>query len=88
MEFRWNEWNVEHVIAHGVTPAEAERVVLLAGKMQRFRRGDDKWAVWGPGTGGRLLQVVVLFEANDTVYIIHARPLNEREKRLLRRRLR
>jgi hypothetical protein len=52
MDFRWNEWNLEHVTAHGVTPAEAERVVLLAGKLQRFCRGDNKWAVWGRGVGG------------------------------------
>ena len=88
MRFRWNQWNLEHVTEHGVTPAEAESVVLRAGRLQRFRRGDDKWAVWGRGVGGRLLQVVVLLEEDDTVYIIHARPLNEREKTLLRRRLR
>jgi len=27
MEFRWNEWNVEHIAEHGVTPDEAELVL-------------------------------------------------------------
>ena len=28
MVFRWNEWNVEHVWNHGVSPDEAEKIVL------------------------------------------------------------
>ncbi len=27
MRFRWIEWNVDKVLQHGVTPAEAEEVV-------------------------------------------------------------
>jgi uncharacterized DUF497 family protein len=88
MNFRWNDWNLGHVGKHGITPAEAQGVILRAGRSQRFRRGDERWAVWGPGTGGRMVQVVFLLDEEDTVYIIHARPLNEREKRRLRRRLR
>ena len=30
MEFRWNEWNLDHVSKHGVTPDEAEYVVRNA----------------------------------------------------------
>jgi len=30
MDFRWNEWNVEHVWRHGVSPDDAEKVVLEA----------------------------------------------------------
>jgi hypothetical protein len=27
VDFRWNEWNTEHVAQHGVTPEAAEEVV-------------------------------------------------------------
>ena len=43
---------------------------------------------WGPTAAGRLLQVVFLLDEDDTVFIIHARPLTEKEKRRRRRRQR
>ncbi|HMF14512.1 MAG TPA: hypothetical protein VKE94_19485 [Gemmataceae bacterium] len=49
---------------------------------------DDKWLVWGRGRGGRFLQVIFVVDPEETVYVIHARPLNEQEKRRLRRRQR
>jgi uncharacterized DUF497 family protein len=42
--------------------------------------------VWGRGTGGRLVQVVFLIDSEYSIYIIHARPLTEREKRRFRQR--
>jgi uncharacterized DUF497 family protein len=46
---------------------------------------DDKRLVWGRGRAGELLQVIYLLDDDGTVYIIHARSLNEREKRSYRR---
>jgi uncharacterized DUF497 family protein len=85
MEFRWNEWNTEHIMRHGVCPEEAERVVR--GATGRFPRRieQDKWLVWGRGNGGRLLQVVFVLDEDDTVFVIHARPLTDKEKRRFRR---
>jgi len=86
MEFRWNEWNTEHIAQHGVDPEEAEAVVEGAAVPYPERREDDTWLVWGRGRGGRLLQVVFVVDADDKVYLIHARPLTEHEKRRWRRR--
>ena len=86
MQFRWNEWNTEHVADHGVSPAEAESVVRQATAPFPLRREDDKWLVWGRGRGGRYLQVVYILDPDDTVYVIHARPLTPGEKKRLRRR--
>jgi uncharacterized DUF497 family protein len=88
MGFRWNDWNVEHIQEHGVDPEEAEMVVTLAEPPFPLFRGDGKWLVWGPGWGGRLLQVVFVIDQDDSLYIIHARPLTERERSRLRRRRR
>lgn len=85
MEFRWNEWNLDHVAKHGVDPEEAEEVVRNARRPYPRRTADDRWFVWGRGRGGRLLQVVFLRDVDRTVYVIHARPLNENEKRRYRR---
>jgi hypothetical protein len=86
--FRWNEWNVEHIGAHGVSPDEAEYLLDHARPPYPEPIGDDKWRVRGPTAAGRYIQVVFLFDPDDTVYIIHARGLNDHEKRQLRRRMR
>ena len=81
--FRWNEWNEDHATRHGVTIIECETIV------RRGRReyvGDGKFRAVGRGAGDRWVQVVYLYDPEDTVYVIHARPLNDREKRRQRRR--
>jgi len=88
MEFRWNDWNVEHVAGHGVSREEAEMVVRDGRRPFPRKIEDDKWLVWGRGRGGRFLQVIFVVDPEETVYVIHARPLNEQEKRRLRRRQR
>lgn len=86
MDFRWNDWNREHVEKHGVGPEEAEFIVRAARAPYPEERGDDKWRVWGQSADGRYLQVVFVVDIDDTVYVIHARPLNDREKRRFRKR--
>jgi uncharacterized DUF497 family protein len=84
--FRWNEWNVDHIAEHGVAPEEAEAVVKRARRPYPEAREDDKWRAVGRGVGGRWLQVIFIFDPEDTVYVIHARPLTDREKKRERRR--
>lgn len=84
--FRWNDWNLEHATKHGVAISEAEQVVRGARKPFPLKGPNDKWSVWGRGSGGRFLQVVFVLDDDDTVYVIHARPLTDNEKRSYRRR--
>jgi uncharacterized DUF497 family protein len=88
MEFRWNDWNLEHVATHGVSPQEAEGVIRQAVRPLPRKIEDDKWLTWGRGNGGRLLQVVYVVDPEESIYIIHARPLIEKEKRQFRRKKR
>ena len=80
MDFRWDEWNMHHAAGHGVQPHEAEDVVRQARRPYPLHRADDKWLVWGRGSGGRLLQVVFVIDEDDSIYVIHSRPLTNREK--------
>ena len=84
--FRWNDWNREHIAIHGVMAEEAELIVDQAEPPYPEQIGDDKWRVRGQTASGRYLQVIFVFDPDGTVYIIHARGLNDREKRQLRRR--
>jgi uncharacterized DUF497 family protein len=83
--FRWNDWNVEHLTRHSVAPEEAESVIRAARRPFPRKIEEDKWLVWGQGRGGQFLQVIYVLDSDKTVYVIHARPLNEQEKRRLRR---
>jgi len=83
VEFRWNDWNLDHATRHGILPGEAEAVVRR-GPARHL--GDNKYCVRGRGHGGRLIQVIYVIDPGRTLYIIHARPLTEPEKRRFRRR--
>lgn len=88
MEFRWNQWNIDKVTLHGVTPQEAEHVVEGATNPYPRYRKDGKFLVWGSTSGGRLVQVVYVLGEDDRVFVIHARPLTDSEKRRRQRWLR
>ena len=86
MQSRWIDWNRDHIAEHGVEPAEAEAVVRNAKPPFPIKIEEEKWLVKGTGKGGRFLQVVYLVDPDETAFVIHARPLTEREKTQLRRR--
>ena len=46
MDFRWNDWNEEHVGKHGVSIDEAERVVETARSPFPRMIEDNKRLVW------------------------------------------
>ena len=87
-EFRWIEWNRDKVAQHNVEPEEAEFVVNQARRPYPMKVDDEKRLVWGQTGSGRYLQVVYLIDMEDTIFVIHARPLTDREKRRLHRRRR
>ncbi|NCO33939.1 MAG: hypothetical protein AUJ92_08235 [Armatimonadetes bacterium CG2_30_59_28] len=85
MNFRWNQWNTQHIAEHGVEPEDAEAAVLDASAPYSRYRGDGKWLVWGRGTDGKPLQVVFVFDEEGAIFVIHARPLTPREEQRFRR---
>jgi uncharacterized DUF497 family protein len=85
-EFRWNGRNVEHMGEHGVNWTEAEFVVNHPARGFPRREAERKFRVWGRTIDGRYLQVVYVFDPPGVIYVIHARPLTDREKRRLRQR--
>ena len=86
MEFRWNKWNEEHIQSHGVESYEAEEVVAGARAPFPLIQADEKYLVWGATENGRLLQVVFVIDPDDSIFVIHARDLTDKEKKRFRRR--
>jgi uncharacterized DUF497 family protein len=72
-QFRWNQWNLEHVTKHGCTPAEVEAVILGTEKARKI--GDSKFEVIGRGQGGRIIRVIFIHSPRDMIYPIHAMQL-------------
>jgi uncharacterized DUF497 family protein len=87
-EFRWNTWNSEHIADHGITRSEAEDVVIRARRPYPQRVGAGKYLAVGQTSSGSYIQVVYVFDPPGVVFVIHARPLREIEKRRFRRRRR
>jgi len=85
-EFRWNAWNIEHIGSHGVEPAQAEYIVNHPSRGYPLRGEEGKFLVRGQDTNGLYMQVIYVFDPPGVVYVIHARPLTDPEKRRLRRR--
>lgn len=84
-KFRWTEWNDEHIGTHGVSRWEAESVVESPDRSYPRHIGDDRFIARGQADSGRYLQVIYVFDPEDAVFVIHARPLTDREKKQLRR---
>jgi uncharacterized DUF497 family protein len=85
MEFRWNERNWEHAQRHGVDPEDAEHAVDNAEPPYPRDLAEGKRVVWGRGRAGQFLQVIFVLDDEETAFIIHARFLNDREKKRYRR---
>jgi hypothetical protein len=69
--YRWDDWNRDHVAAHGVLPEEAEYVVDHAKPPYPEQIGNGKWRVRGQSAHGRYMQVIFVIE-QDCYYVIHA----------------
>jgi uncharacterized DUF497 family protein len=84
-EFRWNDWNIGHIAEHGILPEEAEAIVQNARPPFPREIGRGKAIVRGQLSSGDYLQVIFVVDPDDTLYVVHARPLAESEKRKIRR---
>ena len=86
-DFRWNEWNVGHIGEHGISVDEAEYVIRDARPPYPSLEQEERWVVRGQTREGNYIQVAFVIDPDgETAYVIHARPLTDRQKRQLRRR--
>ena len=87
-DFRWNDWNINHIGEHAITPREAEYVVNHAQSPYPERAGVERYLVRGQNGRGEYMQVAFILDRDGTAYVIHARFLTDSEKRKYRRRTR
>jgi uncharacterized DUF497 family protein len=88
MEFRWIDWNIDKVHSHGVEPDEAEEVVRNARPPYPRKDLDGRRVARARTDSGRYLQIAFIIDPGGSLFVIHARPLNDREQRNFRRETR
>lgn len=81
MDFRWDDWNEDHIAGHNVSPEEAEYVVDHRRRPYPRELADAKFMVRGQTAAGYWLQVIYIIEEDGVAFVIHARPLTENEKK-------
>ena len=84
-DFRWIPWNIAKVEGHGLSVGEVEYVLNHARRPYPQPIGNEKWIVMGATAGGRLIQVIYLVDDDESLFVIHARPLTGKERRRHRR---
>jgi len=90
MEFVWNVKNIGHIAKHGLLPQQAEFAVVHARQPYPQMVCGDQRIVVGRLADGLYVQVVYVPSRSvpGAVYVMHARPLTDDEKRRYRRRIR
>ena len=86
-DFDWDDGNIDHVGAHGVTPTEAEDALLdprRVGGQAQSTPMERRRAIIGATTTGRILYVVYTV-TDDTYRIMTAYDASDSQKRQYRR---
>jgi uncharacterized DUF497 family protein len=83
MLFHWDEVNTRHIAKHGVTPPEAEQVVLNKPVDLEFQTGsgEERIVQLGETDEGRIL-VVVTTMRDDLIRVVTAFPAAKRLRKL------
>jgi uncharacterized DUF497 family protein len=79
LELLWDDWNVEHIARHHVTPEEVEN--LCFNQYWELNAGGGKRALYGQTSGGRYLLVIGVHRGGGLFYPISARDMARTERR-------
>lgn len=80
-EFRWINFNLEKIDKHGLDRNEVEFVIVHAARPYPRPIGNEKWETVGATRAGKWITVIYLVDEDDTIFVIHARPLTDAERR-------
>jgi len=76
----WGDWNVEHISKHKVGINEVEEVCRFAGKTFKSYKG--RLIILGKTQKGRLLTIVLAPEDKGKYYVVTARDMSKKERRI------
>jgi len=85
-ELIWTEENEEHIAEHGVTPQEVEELFFEESPYFRRGPGENLSHVYGRTGAGRYLFVVMVYLGEGKGYVVTARDMDRKERRLYQKR--
>lgn len=82
--FDWDDENILHISRHNFSPEEVEEVFIGRHWVRRARQG--RYIALGETLDGRLAFVVFCRLTNGRIRVITARDMEDKERRLFRRK--
>jgi len=82
--FRWNNWNIEHIDKHHITPEEIESVAF-DNEPLIIRGRNESRLMYGKTPRGRYILIVYLLQKGEA-YVISSRDMSQREISWYKRR--
>lgn len=79
-EIVWDEWNVDHIKKHNISITEVEEVCRGHYKQQPSYK--NRFLIFGKTLKRRLLTVVLARESKGKYYIITARDMSKKERKV------
>jgi uncharacterized DUF497 family protein len=80
-ELIWDEWNVEHIRKHDVSITEVEETCGLIIKTYKSYQG--RLIILGKTKNNRLLTIVLMKKDKKSYYVVTARDMSQKERRLI-----
>jgi hypothetical protein len=82
IQLEWDEWNLNHLAVHQISPSEAEEVVRNrpCDLEAQLRNGEERVPQIGETNAGRIL-IVVTTMVDSKVRVVTAWPAKERLRR-------
>ena len=77
--FEWNEYNIEHIARHHVTPQDVEEACYLSPLILKGR--SSRYYILGQSESGRYLAIVIEYKGKGMVKVITARDMDYKERK-------
>lgn len=79
-KLRWDDWNIDHIAKHDVTPDEVEKVCHKDSLLEVGKKG--RLLIIGLVDDKRMITVVLDHEGKGRYYPVTARPASRKERKL------
>lgn len=76
----WDEWNKNHIKKHNVTIKEIEEV--YRSRVVEENSYSDRKLILGKTKQDRLLTVIIAFTKQKELYVVSARDMSKKERRI------
>jgi uncharacterized DUF497 family protein len=81
-DFIWNEWNINHIARHGVTPQEVEEACFNQPLCRKTK--SNLYLIYSQTDAGRYLLIVLRLNPSNIAYPITARAMTDSEQKYYR----